>query len=163
MLPIVQPAVVDANLRFTGSAPVTAGTTTVTIVATDASDNERTAVYEVDQAGTGSTLAYDANGNLTSNGTYTFEWDARNQPLAVVSGSRRTEYVYDGLQRRVRIIEKDNGIVQSDTRLVWCESEICEDRASDGQIVIRRSFTYGEQVNGSARFFASDHLGLAQQ
>ncbi|MCL4848503.1 MAG: hypothetical protein KJ066_18310 [Acidobacteria bacterium] len=48
----------------------------------------------------------DANGNLTADGTRTFEWDARNQLVAVTVGTHRSEFVYDGLQRRVRQVEK---------------------------------------------------------
>ncbi|HEX8067899.1 MAG TPA: RHS repeat-associated core domain-containing protein [Thermoleophilaceae bacterium] len=65
----------------------------------------------------GTTLAYDGNGNLTSDGTNTYAWSARNE-LASISGpttaatfgydplgrrfnrtvnGKRTDYVYDGL------------------------------------------------------------------
>jgi RHS repeat-associated protein len=79
--------------------------------------------------------------------------------VAVIVGTIRSEFTYDGLQRRVGIVEKDNGVVQSDTKLVWCETGICEERASDGTTVTRRSFPQGEQVNGTSRHFTTDHLG----
>jgi YD repeat-containing protein len=69
----------------------------------------------------------DANGNLTSDGTRTFEWDARNQLVAVTVGTHRSEFVYDGLQRRVRQVEQENGVTTADTRVLWCETAICED------------------------------------
>lgn len=43
------------------------------------------------------TLTYDANGNLTNDGTNTYTWDARNR-LASMTGA---SFVYDGLGRRV--------------------------------------------------------------
>jgi RHS repeat-associated protein len=101
----------------------------------------------------------DANGNLTSDGTRTFEWDARNQLVAVNVGTHRSEFTYDGQQRRVRVVEKESGVTQSDTRVMWCDKEICEERAADGTTVTRRAFERGEQVAGAARFFAADHLG----
>jgi RHS repeat-associated protein len=101
----------------------------------------------------------DANGNLTSDGPRTFEWDARNQLVAVTVGTRRSEFTYNGFRRRVRIVEKENGVTQSDTNVVWCESDICEERAADGTTVTRRAFVYAEQVAGAARFFAMDHIG----
>jgi RHS repeat-associated protein len=101
----------------------------------------------------------DANGNLTSDGTRTFEWDARNQLVAVNVGTLRSEFTYDGEQRRVRIVEKDGAVVQSDTKVIWCETGICEERAADGTTVTRRAFALGEQAAGVARFFAADHLG----
>jgi RHS repeat-associated protein len=63
------------------------------------------------------------------------------------------------LQHRVRETEKENGVVQSDSRVLWCADEICEERAADGATVTQRSFARGEQVGGILRFFATDHLG----
>jgi RHS repeat-associated protein len=101
----------------------------------------------------------DANGNLTADGTRTFEWDARNQLVAVTVGTYRSEFTYDGEQRRVREIEKEDGIIESDRRVLWCGREICEERAADGATVTRRAFKHGEQLGGAALFFAADHLG----
>jgi antitoxin (DNA-binding transcriptional repressor) of toxin-antitoxin stability system len=54
------------------------------------------------------------------------------------------------------MVEKDNGVTQSETKVVWCESDICEERAADGTTVTRRASVYAEQVAGVARFFAMD-------
>jgi len=59
----------------------------------------------------------------------------------------------------VRIVEKENSVVQSDTKVIWCQTAICEERAADGVTVTRRSFSQGEQVAGVTHFFAGDHLG----
>jgi RHS repeat-associated protein len=50
----------------------------------------------------GNALTYDANGNLTSDGTNTYTWDARNH-LSAISGAAPGSfaYVYDALNRRV--------------------------------------------------------------
>jgi hypothetical protein len=66
----------------------------------------------------------DANGNLTGDGPRTFEWDARNQ-LGIIVGTHRAEYVDHGLRRRVRYIEKGNGVTTADTRVPWCEPALC--------------------------------------
>jgi YD repeat-containing protein len=114
-----RPATVRADNTWQGATSVTAGTNTVTVVAPDASGNVRTNQYEVANTGTAKTFTYDANGNLTSDGTRTFEWDARNQLTAVVSGTRRTEYSYDASRRRVRQIEKnEGGSIECDLYLV---------------------------------------------
>jgi hypothetical protein len=47
------------------------------------------------------TLAYDFNGNLTSDGTNTYTWDVRNQ-LAAIGGGVSASFQYDGLSRRIR-------------------------------------------------------------
>jgi RHS repeat-associated protein len=40
---------------------------------------------------------------------------------------------YDGLMRGVRVVEKEDGIVQSDTSVVWCGRDVCEERISGGE------------------------------
>ena len=74
-------------------------------------------------------------------------------------GTHRSEFTYDGQQRRVRIVEKENGATQTDTKVLWCDRQICEERAADGTTVTRRAFARGEQIGGIAHFFAADHLG----
>lgn len=58
-------------------------------------------------------LSYDANGNTTSDGQFkTFEWDGANR-LAVIhylDTGKRTEFAYDGLGRRVQIVEYGPGL-----------------------------------------------------
>lgn len=50
----------------------------------------------------GNPLTYDANGNLTSDGTNTYTWDARNH-LSAISGAApgNFAYAYDALNRRM--------------------------------------------------------------
>jgi RHS repeat-associated protein len=153
------PAIVTSDDRFAGGAQVGSGTSQIVVKAKDYSGNERTNTYEVSVSGSSKTFTFDANGNMTGDGTTTFEWDARNQLLAIVLGTHRTEFTYDGLQRRVRTIEKENGIVESDTHSLWCDWQICEERESDGVTVRRRAFWQGEQVAGAVRFSFRDHLG----
>jgi YD repeat-containing protein len=142
---------VDATNVFTGSANVTPGTNVVTIQAVDPSGNTATAQYDIDALGSTRSFTYDQYGNLTADGSRTFEWDALNQLVAVNVGTHRSEFTYDGLQRRVREVEKENGVIQSDTRVVWCEMVICETRAADGTTVTRRAFRYGGRRWGATR------------
>jgi RHS repeat-associated protein len=151
--------VVASDGTFKGTATLAPGTTTVNVVATDSSGNATTAVYELDQAVASTTFTFDANGNLASDGSRTFEWDARNQLVAVNAGSHRSEFTYDGEQHRVRIVEKESGVTQSDTRVLWCGRDICEEREADGTTVTRRAFKRGEQFAGTTRIFGADHLG----
>src|SRR6266481_5289744 len=48
----------------------------------------------------GASLTYDANGNLTSDGTNTYTWNARNQ-LVPISGGASASFQYDPFGRRV--------------------------------------------------------------
>lgn len=133
-------ASVDATGLFVGGVQVAPGTTRFTVTATDGSGNTASREYDVDQTGASKAFTFDANGNLTADGTRTFEWDARNQLVAINEVTHRSEFTYNGVRRRVRIVEKENGVTQSDTKVVWCESDICEERAADGTTVTRRAF-----------------------
>jgi YD repeat-containing protein len=46
-------------------------------------------------------LSYDANGNLQSDGTNTYTWDARNH-LSAISGGATASFSYDPFGRRVK-------------------------------------------------------------
>ena len=48
----------------------------------------------------GASLTYDTNGNLTSDGTNTYTWNARNQ-LVAISGGASASFQYDPFGRRV--------------------------------------------------------------
>ncbi len=87
-------------------------------------------------------LKYDRSGNLTADATRSYEWDAADRLTAIVLGSHRSEFTYDGLSRRVRITERDNGVVTSDHQVVWCGGAVCEERAisSGGATVTKRFF-----------------------
>ena len=150
---------VDASNNFRGTVPTTSGTNTFTIVAKDASGNTTTKQYEIDVSGSGKTFTYDANGNLISDGTRGLEWTARNQVAAISSGSHRSEFAYDGQQRRVRVLVEENSVTQSNLAILWCHREECEERSVEDGTATRRAFGQAEQASGLGRYLAADHLG----
>jgi RHS repeat-associated protein len=75
------------------------GTNSFTVIATDTSANELTNVFMANLP-LAQRLSYDANGNLTSDGTRGFDYDDLNQLVRVtVTNAWKTEYDYDGLMR----------------------------------------------------------------
>ena len=96
-----QPTVVTPANQFSAHVPVVSGTNTVAVSATDWSGNTTIQRSEVDNTGSTMAFTYDANGNLTADGTRNFEWDARNQLVAVTVGTHRSEFTYDGMLRAV--------------------------------------------------------------
>jgi YD repeat-containing protein len=52
--------------------------------------------------GTPYALSYDANGTLTSDGVWSYTFDAENRLLTASNGSTTASYVYDPLGRRVK-------------------------------------------------------------
>src|SRR5207248_2456474 len=84
------------------------GTVTTTAVPNDVNE------IVSQSGGTSRTLTYDLNGNLIDDGSSrTFEWDAANRLLAInyTGTSNRSEFTYDGLARRVKLVEKNDNKV----------------------------------------------------
>jgi YD repeat-containing protein len=89
----------DANGRRTATAGSLAAVTLPANVTGGTST-----VYNADNAQTkfnGTALSYDNNGNLLSDGTNTYTWDARNH-LTAISGGSTASFAYDGFGRRVK-------------------------------------------------------------
>jgi RHS repeat-associated protein len=108
-------------------------------------------------------FSYDANGNLISSGTRSFDWDARNRLTAIIDGGRRTDFAYDAFDRRVRIVEREGDQVTRDVWLVWCGAQICEERSGDGSAVQKQFFAQGEVLGGQRYFYTHDHTGSVRQ
>jgi RHS repeat-associated protein len=98
----------------------------------------------------------------TSPTNTTYEWDAEQRLVAINQGLNRSEFYYDGDGRRRRVVEKTNGVVQSDKRYVWSGMELSEERDVSGN-VLRRFFGQGFTDNGSAFFYTRDHLGSVRE
>jgi RHS repeat-associated protein len=156
-------ATVTSDNRFAGGAQVGSGTTQVVVKAKDYAGNERTNTYEVSVSGSSKTFTFDANGNMTGDGTRTFEWDADNRLIAVSQGTLRSELTYDGQSRRSRIVEKNGGATTSDRRFLWCGLEICEERDTSGGTVTKLFYAQGVRDNGTSFFYARDHLGSIRE
>jgi len=90
----------DANGRRTS----TAGSLGAVTLPANVAGGSSTA-YNADNAQSmfnGTSLSYDANGNLTGDGTNTYTWDARNH-LTAISGGSTASFVYDAFGRRMSI------------------------------------------------------------
>lgn len=160
-----QPAITRGDNSFEGKVPVTAGDNTVTVVATDVNNNTTTNQYNVAVSGSGSkTLVYDANGNLTSDGTRAFEWDPLNRLTAVMSGTHRSEFAYNGFSQRVKIVEKENGSVTNTKQFLWTPGDTQPSEERDGSnTVTKRFYAHGEQVGGTNYYYTKDHLGSIRE
>jgi YD repeat-containing protein len=42
-----------------------------------------------------------------------FQWDAKTRLVKLIDGAYETQFVYDGFDRRVRLLETDNAVEQS--------------------------------------------------
>jgi RHS repeat-associated protein len=94
------------NLTYTydadGRRTTTAGSLAAVTLPANVAGGTNTA-YNADNAQTkfnGTLLSHDSNGNLLSDGTNTYTWDARNH-LTGISGGATASFVYDGFGRRM--------------------------------------------------------------
>jgi RHS repeat-associated protein len=164
-------ASVDANNNFSGAAGVATGTNVVAVVAMDYSGNASTNKYQVVVPASSSTSPlYDLNGNLKDNNAgQTYEWDAKDELTAinytggaVINGITRSEFTYDGLSRRVKIVEKAGTTVSSTKQFVWVGNRMAEERDSSGSVT-KRFFALGEQIGSTGYFLTRDHLGSIRE
>ena len=164
-------ATVDAAGNFDGVAEVATGNNTVPVVATDTNNNTKTNNYQVTvSSGANRTLSYDLNGNLMDDGAKTYEWDAVNRLVAInyTGTTNRTELTYDGLSRRVKIVEKTGTTVTSTKKFVWDGLTIAEERNNSNKVT-RKHYQQGVQfvsyspTTTTAYFYARDHLGSIRE
>lgn len=155
------PVITDENHHFRLTAPVIPGSNRLPIIAIDAYGNTTNQHVQVTVSGNSSqTLIYDGNRNLTSDGNKTYEWDAANRLTAInyTGTNERTEFTYNGLSQRVKIVEKDNGNVTSTRNLIWClgDAQPCEER--DGtNTVTKRYYPQGMRVGTTSYYYTRDH------
>jgi RHS repeat-associated protein len=144
-----------------------AGNRTTEAIGTTTTSSIPNSVNEItsQSGGVNRTLAYDLNGNTTSDGgTRTFEWDGANRLVAInyTGFTTRSEFTYDGLNRVVKIVEKTGTTVNSTRKFVWHGQEKLEFRdATDA--VTQRNYNQGQYVGTTAYFYTRDHLGSIRE
>jgi len=139
----------------------------VTLKAKDYSGNETTKQYEVDASGSTSSYTYDANGNLTSDGTRTYYWNALNQLVEVKEGTTTlATFEYDGAGRRTEKVAA--GLTH---QYIYDAEDIVEERISGSSSdTIRYYHGVGideplARKNSSdvVTYYLADHLGSVVQ
>jgi RHS repeat-associated protein len=89
----------------------------------------------------GVTQTYDANGNLTGDGTRSFAWDSESQLATATVGSTTASYAYDPFGRRIRKTV-DEGGGPADTWFVWGGDRLLEEHDDAGALAAR--YIYGD-------------------
>jgi RHS repeat-associated protein len=102
-----QSAQMLAGNVFQTTINATAGTNTISVVATDVSGNVRSQNYQITLSGIADTFTSDPNGNVTQKVegslTWTYTWDVENRLTQVQSnGTTVATFAYDPLGRRVQ-------------------------------------------------------------
>lgn len=135
------------------------------MVARDTSGLATTNQYQVvTSPGLVETVGYDLNGNETGDGGHTYEWDAANRLTAInyLTNGNRTEFTYDGLGRRVKIVEKAYNGVTSTKQFVYVGTTMAEERDASGAVT--KQFYPQGQENGTTKYYYTfDHLGSVRE
>jgi RHS repeat-associated protein len=155
------PATVDATNKFSADIPLAPGTQTVAVAATDGNGTTTTKSYQLAvAAGSTRTPVYDAAGNLLDNGAgQTYQWDAASRLVKITQASGVTDFVYDGVGRRVQ--EKFNGTLIK--QWVWCDgAQPCEERDANNAVT-KRFYATGQQNGGATYYYSMDHLGSVRE
>jgi RHS repeat-associated protein len=118
-------------------------------------------------------FAYDGNGSTESDGLRTYTWDAANRLKTVATGTSVTEFTYDGGNRWVRIVEKENNVVVGSREVIWEGASIAQLRLKNaaGTELERRTFHAGGEIRSGtaigatplALLHTSDHLGSIRE
>lgn len=157
----------DDSDRLTSAVPVVG---TGSSYAYDAADNitsinARTATYNsLNQVTTfnGVGYVYDANGNLKDDGVQTYQWDAENRLIGIgykAQPGQATTFRYDGLGRRLAIIDSNGGAV-NETRYQWCSQTLCQARSASDNVA-KRYYAQGAAIpqSGILLYYSRDQLG----
>jgi len=133
---------------------------------TDTSANVTTKNYQtVIPAGSASAPIYDLDGNQTQDVSgNTYAWDAKNELVQITyPGGAKSQFSYDGLGRRVAIVETgSNGAITSTKQFVFDGFNPVEERDA-GNNVTKRFFVQGEQIAGASYYYTIDHLGSIRE
>jgi len=116
----------------------------------------------------GQALSWDADGNLLSDGTRSYSWDAENRLAGITypgTPGKATAFAYDGLGRRTAIASTPAGGGTVTTSYLWCGARLCQARNATNA-TIREYYAEGEFVPGTPAtplYYGPDQLGTARR
>lgn len=158
-----------ASLQFTqsfaGNASLASGANNIPVAITDGTNTTNTKNYQVSTKGSASaTPTFDANGNMTSDGTNSYVWNAENQLINIVypGTNNYSQFFFDPAGRNSKIVEVAGGSITSTIQQIWCGSCRCEQRDGTGTLTILFA-TYGQKITGANYFCMIDHLGSMRE
>lgn len=167
------PVPVNGSNQFTVTFPsVSPGPTAFSIQAIDTNGNEtdKTASLAVTSGLTAvPSITYDYDGNMISDGTHTYEWDAANRLVAInyTGTTNRTEFIYNGAGQRVEQKEKTGNVVTNDVNLIWDGLQLREEIASDDVTLNKEYNQFGVKLLTGASagnyYYLRDHLGSVRE
>jgi RHS repeat-associated protein len=158
------PMTLNWSENFSGNATMSSGSNSAAVQAIDGGNNIQTNNYTVSvDSGASQANTFDANGNMTSDGTNTFKYDAENRNIEIdyPGSGNNSQFVYDGLGHRVAIVETRGGTVTSTKQFIWCWNQICEARDASSTLLNQYVALGQANISGTASnyYYALNHLG----
>jgi len=161
----------DAAGRLTGETAFPGGMTRIqydpadNIMAVQAPEDSWTASYnDVNEIveRNDRRYTYDANGNLTGDGTRTYTWDAENRLVEIAyvdQPEKRSQFQYDGLNRRA-VMTETNGADNATTNFLWDGTELLR-----GQTGAETTWYYAQgEIHGNRKlYYVQDRLGSVRE
>jgi RHS repeat-associated protein len=156
---------ISPSTRFVSKPTLASGTNSINVSAQSGGGTKGTLSSPVSvtvSSGTSALLSYDENGNMTSDGTNTYAWDAENRLVQITyPGSGQTStFSYDALGRNVKIVEA--GTTTGTKQFVWCAQRKAEARDGAGNVTAAY-FSRGQTLAGTSYFYTKDHLGSIRE
>jgi RHS repeat-associated protein len=155
---------------FTGNGTLPAAASVANVTGIDGSSNVKTNGINLSVAtGTSSSPSYDLNGNMASDGTNSYAWDAENRLIEIVypGSGNNSQFAYDGRGRCVEILEFTASSLTSTKQFV-CGGDALrpnqpwEERDSSG--VITKQFFSRGQINATTKYsYVKDQLGSMRE
>ena len=110
--------------------------------------------------GTTATLTFDLDGNMTSDGTNSYAYDAENRLVKVTypGSGNNSQTSFDALGGRVKIVETVSSSVTSTKQFVNSGNSVLEERDASSTIT-KLFYSWGQTLSGSSYFYTKDHLG----
>ncbi|HEY9684985.1 MAG TPA: RHS repeat-associated core domain-containing protein [Oculatellaceae cyanobacterium] len=154
-------ALQSTSQNFSGIAVLPSGTSYASVSAKDGGGNTKTNTSVYSTTGAPSTsLTYDANGNMTSDGTNTYVWDAENRLIQInyPGSGNYSQFTYDAYGHNVKIVESVSSSVTSTKQFVWTSGNLIKEARDGSGAVMAQYFEYGQGVGASSFFYTLDHL-----
>ena len=167
-----KPARMLSGNRFETELDLPAGTSTLQIKAADGSANLTTKQYSVvTSPETSRTVTHDADGNMTSDGVRTYEWDVWSRLTKITwATGKTTTFHYNALGERTKMVHTDGSTTRTEYYLYDGPRPI--QRRSEGTAtsnIDREYFSGGERRwnTGTGAWvnhhFTRDHLGSVRE
>jgi YD repeat-containing protein len=141
----------DWNLDGPGNWPTNGTTTGGTPTTENRTHNNLNQITTVGTGGPPVPLVYDANGNLTDDGTYTYAWDAKNRLRSVTRKSDSVvvgTYSYDALGRRILRVYIVGSDPAKTVNYYLDRQRVIEEREpTGGSEPLVRQYTYGLYID----------------